>query len=118
VFLERVRAAGFGRLIEQYESGTMTAEAFSRAVCRQAGLERLRLHDLRHTFASFGAGSNLGLPVIGKLLGHTQASTTARYAHLADDPMRRASDMIGEQIAAAIGAPSKTSAEPGGGKAA
>jgi integrase len=72
------------------------------AVCRAADLEGLRIHDLRHTFASFGAGSNLGLPVIGKLLGHSQPSTTARYAHLADDPMRRASDMIGGRIAAAL----------------
>jgi integrase len=72
------------------------------AVCREAKLSALRIHDLRHTFASFGAGSNLGLPVIGKLLGHTQASTTQRYSHLADDPMRRASDTIGAQIAAAM----------------
>jgi integrase len=51
-------------------------------VARRAGLEGVRLHDLRHTYASFGAAGGLGLPIIGKLLGHTQASTTQRYAHL------------------------------------
>lgn len=72
------------------------------AVRKHAGLEGFRLHDLRHTFASFGASANLGLPVIGKLLGHTQASTTARYSHLADDPLRRATDQIGSALAAAF----------------
>ena len=46
-----------------------------------AGLDSVRLHDLRHSFASIGAGASMGLPVIGKLLGHSQAATTARYAH-------------------------------------
>jgi hypothetical protein len=58
----------------------------------------VRLHDLRHTYASFGAGGGLGLPVIGRLLGHTQASTTARYAHLHNDPLRRASEAIDELL--------------------
>ena len=52
-----------------------------RAIVKQAGLTGLRIHDLRHTHASVGAGLGLGLPIIGKLLGHTQPSTTARYAH-------------------------------------
>ena len=73
-----------------------------QAVAKRAGLERVRLHDLRHTYASFGAGSGLGLPIIGKLLGHTQASTTERYAHLDNDPLRRASEAIGGSIAAAL----------------
>ena len=72
------------------------------AVARHAGLDGVRLHDLRHTYASFGAGGGLGLPIIGKLLGHTQASTTARYAHLDNDPLRRASENIGGRIAAAL----------------
>ncbi len=67
-----------------------------------AGLEGLRLHDLRHSFASFGAGASLGLPIIGKLLGHTQAATTSRYAHLDVDPLRRAADTIGATISAAM----------------
>jgi integrase len=72
------------------------------AVCRAAGLEGVRLHDLRHSFASFGAGASLGLPIIGKLLGHSQAATTHRYAHLDADPLRRAVDTIGATIAAAM----------------
>jgi integrase len=72
------------------------------AVCRAAGLEGVRLHDLRHSFASVGAGASMGLPIIGKLLGHTQASTTARYAHLDADPLRRAADTIGATITAAM----------------
>jgi integrase len=74
-----------------------------RAVSEQAGLIGVRLHDLRHSHASVGAGAGLGLPIIGKLLGHTQASTTARYAHLDNDPLRRASERIGREIALAMG---------------
>ena len=74
------------------------------AVPKAAGLEGVRLHDLRHALRqSFGAGASLGLPIIGKLLGHTQSATTARYAHLDADPMRRAADAIGATIAAAMG---------------
>ncbi len=69
----------------------------------RAGLEGVRLHDLRHSFASVGAGSGLGLPILGKLLGHSQAATTARYAHLDADPVRRAADVIADRIAAAMG---------------
>ncbi len=65
----------------------------------------VRLHDLRHTFAATGVGSSLGLPVIGKLLGHSQASTTQRYAHLDADPMHKAANLIGSQIAAALAPP-------------
>jgi len=72
------------------------------AVSTRAGLEGVRLHDLRHTYASFGAGGGLGLPIIGKLLGHTHAATTARYAHLDADPLRRASEAIAGRIAAAL----------------
>jgi integrase len=71
-------------------------------VNRHAGLEGLRLHDLRHTYASFGAGGGLGLPIIGKLLGHIQARTTQRYAHLDNDPLRKATEAIGGRIAAAL----------------
>jgi integrase len=71
-------------------------------VTRRAGIEGLRLHDLRHSFASVGAGAGLGLPVIGKLLGHRSVETTARYAHLDNDPVRRASNAIAATIAAAL----------------
>ncbi|NKM12983.1 tyrosine-type recombinase/integrase [Rhizobium laguerreae] len=64
---------------------------------------RVRIHDLRHTHASVGVEANLSLQIIGKLLGHTQTKTTERYAHLADDPKRRASDLIGSKIVDAMG---------------
>jgi integrase len=68
-----------------------------------AGLEGVRLHDLRHTHASIGAGSGMGLPIIGKLLGHKNPKTTARYAHLDADPVRRASNQIGGMLSSAMG---------------
>jgi integrase len=76
--------------------------------CR-AGLEGVRIHDLRHTYASVGAGSGMGLPIIGKLLGHAETRTTERYAHLDSDPLRRAANAIGGQIAIALG---KSSGQP------
>ncbi len=69
---------------------------------KAAGLDNVRLHDLRHSFASVGAAGGLSLPMIGALLGHTQAATTLRYAHLAADPLKQAADMIGKRIAAAM----------------
>ena len=55
------------------------------------------------THVSFGAAAGLGLPIIGKLLGHMNASTTQRYAHLDNDPLRCASEHIGERLAVAMG---------------
>jgi site-specific recombinase XerD len=55
-------------------------------------------YDLRHSFASVGAGGGLSLQIIGRLLGHTQARTTMRYSHLADDPLREAVKTIGAAI--------------------
>ncbi|MDA9976071.1 site-specific integrase [Alphaproteobacteria bacterium] len=68
----------------------------------RAGLNDVRLHDLRHTYASAAAAGGLSLPMIGRLLGHTQAVTTQRYAHLAADPVRAAADAIGNRLAAAM----------------
>lgn len=73
------------------------------AITKRAGLDDVRLHDLRHSFASIGAESGLGLPVIGALLGHASAATTKRYAHAADEASRRAVDMIAGKIGSAIG---------------
>jgi integrase len=72
------------------------------AITRAADLDGLRVHDLRHSFASVGAGASLSLAIIGKLLGHAQSQTTERYAHVADTPMRAAVEMIGETISAAL----------------
>jgi integrase len=69
---------------------------------KQAGLDDVRLHDLRHSFASIGANIGLSLPMIGKMLGHNHAATTQRYAHLAADPVKEAVDKIGVTIAAAL----------------
>jgi integrase len=68
-------------------------------VRKRTGLgQDARVYDLRHTFASIGAGGGLSLPIIGKLLGHTQSRTTQRYAHLADDPLKEAAQKIGAVI--------------------
>ena len=75
---------------------------------KAAGLDDVRLHDLRHSFASIGAAGGLSLPMIGALLGHTQPSTTARYAHLADDPLKQAADMIGQRISEAMNSGKKS----------
>ena len=69
---------------------------------KRAGLDGVRLHDLRHSFASVAAAGGLSLLMIGRLLGHTQAATTQRYAHLAADPVRAANEAIGQRIAAAM----------------
>ena len=73
-----------------------------RRIRAKAGLDDVRLHDLRHSFASMAVAGGLTLPVIGALLGHTQPATTARYAHLADDPLKQAANLIGGRIAAAM----------------
>jgi integrase len=68
------------------------------AICQRAGISGARIHDLRHTYASLLASSGLSLPVIGALLGHTQTQTTQRYAHLLDDPLRKATETVGAII--------------------
>lgn len=68
----------------------------------KAGLSDVRIHDLRHSFASMGLMTGQGLPLIGKLLGHAHVGTTARYAHLSDDPVRAAADRISATVAAAM----------------
>ncbi len=64
----------------------------------EAGLPDLRLHDLRHTYASILAGLGEGLPIIGKVLGHSQPATTARYAHIAADPVKHATERAGAAL--------------------
>jgi integrase len=64
-------------------------------VCKRAGIKGARMHDLRHSFAAHLASGGTSLHMIGRLLGHTQSATTARYAHLAIDPLREASERMG-----------------------
>jgi integrase len=73
-----------------------------RRIRRLADLPDVRIHDLRHTFASSGVALGQGLPIIGRLLGHTQPQTTARYAHLAATPALEVADKISESLAAHI----------------
>jgi integrase len=84
------------------ESASASIENAWGRVRAGAGLVGVRLHDLRHSFASVGAAGGLSLPIIGALLGHKHAATTARYAHLSADPLRAANDAVGARIAAAM----------------
>jgi site-specific recombinase XerD len=73
----------------------------------QARLTGWRLHDLRHAFASMMVNSGASLPIVGKILGHSQASTTQRYAHLEENPARKAAELAAEKIMEAIKTPPK-----------
>src|ERR1700730_15837022 len=77
-------------------------QPFWQRVRARAGLKDVRIHDLRHTFASTAVAAGQGLPMIGKLLGHTHVQTTARYAHLAVDPVKSAADSVSSAIAALL----------------
>jgi integrase len=99
--LAEMRKADAGQFLFPGQSaGKPLAEIkrFWAAACRQAGIEGARLHDLRHTYASVLASSGLSLPIIGALLGHSQAATTQRYAHLMDDPLRQATTLAARVI--------------------
>jgi integrase len=82
--------------------GTTFIEAPWRRIRAAAGLDDVRLHDLRHSFASVAASSGMGLLIIGKMLGHTQPATTGRYAHLESDPVKAAAAAVAGKIAAAM----------------
>ena len=71
------------------------------AICKAAKINDLRVHDLRHSYASQLVSAGFSLPTVGALLGHTQPATTHRYAHLADDPLRQATERVGAIIASA-----------------
>ena len=72
-------------------------------ICAAAGLEGLRIHDLRHTFASTAGELGYSLPMIGALLGHQHPATTARYTHLVRDPVQEAAQAVGEALSRALG---------------
>ncbi len=69
-----------------------------RRIRKEAGLDDVRLHDLRHSFASVAVAGGMSLPLIGALLGHSQPQTTARYAHLSADPLKAASAFVANKI--------------------
>ena len=73
-------------------------KAFWHSVTKSAGLDDYRIHDNRHTHASHLVSSGFSLPVVGRLLGHTNPSTTQRYAHLADDPLREAAEVMARKV--------------------
>jgi integrase len=78
------------------KAGHMVAiERAWATICKRAGIAGLRIHDLRHSFASQLASAGASLPLIGALLGHSDPTTTHRYAHLFDDPMRKAVETVG-----------------------
>lgn len=89
-----------GRTPDRHLSTLQTTWARLRV---DAEIEDVRIHDLRHTHASFGVNNGQSLEVVGKLLGHTKILTTQRYAHLADDLLRQASEQIGSGLAASLG---------------
>ena len=74
-----------------------------RRIRKRAGLDDVRLHDLRHTFASWAARTGGSLPKIGALLGHSQVQTTQRYAHLVPEDLRNLTEKVGEGIAQVLG---------------
>ncbi|MDF2232396.1 tyrosine-type recombinase/integrase [Albimonas sp. CAU 1670] len=73
-----------------------------KRICERAAISGVRLHDLRHTAASIAVGSGATLPVIGRLLGHRQAQTTQRYAHVDADPTLAVADQLGEVLTSAL----------------
>jgi len=77
-----------------------------RRIRALAGLEGVRIHDLRHTYASHAVTNGMNLTMVGKLLGHTQIQTTMRYAHLADDPIRKAAGEVSSHLSDALTSPS------------
>lgn len=76
------------------EGHMTTIRTFWAAACKRAKIKSARIHDLRHTFASLLVSAGESLPVVGALLGHTQAKTTSRYAHLMDDALRSATEKV------------------------
>lgn len=100
--LEKIAAGPFvivGQSVDRPRSDLKKPWA---AIAKHAGLSGVRLHDLRHSFASFGVAADLSLQAIGRLLGHSQTRTTERYAHLSVAAERRAADMIADRIADAL----------------
>ncbi|TXN05916.1 tyrosine-type recombinase/integrase [Methylobacterium sp. WL64] len=96
--LVEMRATASGPYVFPAKGGATHLTDIKKAwatLCKTADIADCRLHDLRHTYASYLASAGYSLPVVGALLGHTQAQTTQRYAHLLDDPLREATEKFG-----------------------
>ena len=91
------KAAGLGRVVAVTDKAAKPVRDKAGELVTEWQADA-RLHDLRHTYASILASHGLSLPIIGQLLGHTQAATTARYAHLMDDPLRAATERVGAVV--------------------
>ena len=87
---------------EKPRSHRSSIQAIWERIRKAAEIDDVRVHDLRHTFASFGVNGGQNLAVVGRLLGHSKITTTQRYAHLADDPIRKATNAIGSSLAGAL----------------
>lgn len=108
------RAAGNPHVLPGLKLGTHLQDLNGpwRRIRAAADLEGVRLHDLRHTWASLGAASGLSLPLIGAVLGHTEPSTTQRYSHLANDPLKQAADLVDGKVAEALSRPAAKKVVP------
>ena len=98
------RVAGNPYIIAGRKKGTHFAgiEKVWQRIREAAKLEDVRIHDLRHSFASVAVAGNATLPLIGGLLGHSSPATTARYAHLSADPLRDVAEAVGNRLTAAM----------------
>ncbi len=92
----------------QYRRPMRSIQHLWETILYRAGLGKLRIHDLRHTFASHAAMSKETLPMIGRLLGHANHQSTARYAHLDDEHLRDAAQQVGDAVEHLMGAPLKS----------
>ncbi|UUX50889.1 site-specific integrase [Nisaea acidiphila] len=110
--LRRLRETSKGRYVFAGKSPDHPLTDIKRtwkSLCQKAGIENARIHDLRHSFASILVSQGASLPLIGAMLGHTQVQTTQRYAHLYDEPLRGAAELVSRAI-------NGTSEKPGRGE--
>ena len=99
--LERLPRAGRWVFTSARTGGRLpipTLEAFWRKVRAEAGLDDVRLHDLRHTYASIAIGHGETVVTTGRLLGHGNPETTLKYAHLSEDSVRHAAAALGDVL--------------------
>ena len=116
---ELPRLDGDPRVFPPYKRKAMETDLESawRRVRQRGKLDGVRLYDAaRHSFASVAVNAGASLYLIGGLLGHKKASTTQRYAHLSESPLRAVNDAVGKQLAAAMGQRPKKARAAGRGR--